>query len=77
MTAYPEINAARVPKRYDNQSDLSRLSIFESLRIVAPNMAGIERMNENLAASSLSNPANIPTVIVVPERDIPGSIANA
>ena len=43
----------------------------------APNIAGIERIKENLAASSLSNPAKMPTVIVVPERDIPGSIANA
>lgn len=48
-----------------------------SLSNPAPKTIGVERRNENLAASSLERPENNPVVIVIPERDTPGIIAKA
>ena len=47
-----------------------------SSRMAAPRIAGIERIKEYFTANFLSNPQNVHAEIVVPEREIPGSVAN-
>ena len=61
------------------QAPISTLPPLKSLswKTAAPKIAGIDKMKLNLAANSLSNPANNPAAIVVPERESPGNIANA
>jgi hypothetical protein len=48
-----------------------------SLTTAAPKMMGVDSKNENLAAPSLVKPISSPMVIVIPERETPGIIANA
>mgnify|MGYP004339963069 FL=1 len=43
----------------------------------APKIIGIASKNENFAASLGFKPSNVPIVIVMPDREIPGIIANA
>ena len=43
----------------------------------APAMTGIDNKNENFADSLGENPKNKERVIVIPDLDIPGIIANA
>ena len=40
-------------------------------------LVGIASKNENFAASLGFKPSNVPIVIVMPDREIPGIIANA
>ena len=46
-----------------------------SLTMAAPKMIGVDSRNENRAAPALVNPMNIPVVIVIPEREPPGTMA--
>ena len=48
-----------------------------TLTRAAPNIIGAANKNENLAAPSLVSPINNPMVMVIPERETPGIIANA
>ena len=48
-----------------------------SLTMAAPKMMGVDSKNENLAAPSLVTPPNSAVVIVIPERETPGTIASA
>ena len=48
-----------------------------SLITAAPRMMGADNRNENRAAPSLVIPISSPVVIVMPERETPGMIANA
>jgi hypothetical protein len=45
--------------------------------MVAPKIIGVDIKNEKRVAASLVNPISNPDVIVIPERDTPGIIANA
>ena len=54
-------------------SDIGSIAV----RIPAPEIAGIANKNENLAASLGGIPNIIPVVIVIPDLEIPGIIANA
>jgi hypothetical protein len=47
-----------------------------SLTMAAPRMMGVDNRNENRAAPSLVIPVSSPVVIVMPERETPGMIAN-
>ena len=46
-----------------------------SLTKAAPKMMGVDSKNENLAAPSLFIPVSSPVVIVIPERETPGTMA--
>ena len=48
-----------------------------SLTMAAPKIMGVDSKNENLAAPSLVTPISSPVVIVIPERETPGTIAKA
>ena len=48
-----------------------------SLTMAAPKMMGVDSKNENLAAPSLVSPVSSPVVIVIPDRETPGTIASA
>ena len=48
-----------------------------SLTMAAPKIIGVDNKNENLAAPCLVSPFNSPVVIVIPERETPGTIAKA
>ena len=48
-----------------------------SLTMAAPKIIGVDNKNENLAAPSLVTPISSPVVIVIPERETPGTIAKA
>ena len=45
--------------------------------IPAPEITGIDNKNENFADSLGENPKNKEIVMVIPDLDIPGMIANA
>ena len=47
------------------------------VKTVAPKMAGIARKNEKLAASFFAIPRINAVVMVMPDLEIPGIIANA
>ena len=49
---------------------------YGSLTIAAPRMMGVDNRNENRAAPSLVIPISSPVVMVMPERETPGMIAN-
>ncbi len=49
---------------------------YGSFTTAAPKMIGVDNKNENLAAPSLVTPINNPVVIVIPERETPGTIAS-
>ena len=76
IAKYPEIAATMNPAMHAPISTLPPLKSL-SWKTAAPKIAGIDKMKLNLAANSLSNPANNPAAIVVPERESPGKIANA
>ena len=48
-----------------------------NLTMAAPKMIGVDSKNENLAAPSLVSPISSPVVIVIPDRETPGTIARA
>ena len=76
IAKYPEITATTNPAM---QAPISIFPPLKSLswKTAAPKIAGIDKMKLNFAANSLSNPANNPAAIVVPERESPGNTANA
>ena len=46
-----------------------------SLTMAAPKMMGVDSKNENRAAPALVSPMSSPVVIVIPERETPGTMA--
>ncbi len=46
-----------------------------NLTMAAPKMMGVDSKNENFAAPALVNPMSSPVVIVIPERETPGTMA--
>ena len=72
----PVIKAARAPQRQVSIWLEGIALISPIFRSAAPQIAGIERIKENLAAVLGSIPKSMPTAIVDPEREIPGRIAN-
>ena len=72
-----EITEAEKPNPIEIKPTSSNVSPASfNLRIVAPIIAGIKIRNENLAAFIGSNPNIRRNAIVVPEREMPGRIAN-
>ena len=72
-----EITEARKPKRIEMKPTSSNvLPAWLSLSKVAPSIAGIKIKNENFAAFIGSTPNIRRKEIVIPEREIPGSIDN-
>ena len=55
---------------------LTALALLSVNIVVAPKIAGIDNNKENLAADFLSKPSNLPAVIVIPDRLVPGKKAN-
>ena len=76
IAMYPEMTATINPAMHAPISTFAP-PICLSSKTAAPKIAGIDKMKLNFAANSLSNPANNPAAIVVPERERPGRIANA
>ena len=76
---YPTTPAAAIPKRYAGTLDHWIPAFRAEIRVtkVEPRTAGMLIRKENLMANFLLNPRDRPTVIVVPERDIPGNVAIA
>ena len=54
------------------------LSLARSLisSTAAPRIAGIDRMNEYFTANLRSKPQKVHAAMVVPDREIPGKVAN-
>lgn len=78
IAMYPvinEINAENKSNGTLSNSENSKISFV--FRIVAPRIAGSESRNENLALLTPFIPASIPALMVDPDLDIPGRIANA
>ena len=73
--AKPTIKATKHPiiKGKIPTVDVTSPKSFAS-RMKAPNIAGIERINENSPDVFLSMPAIWEAEIVIPEREIPGSV---
>jgi len=79
IAATPVINANIKPvKHIANETPVILLSDAANpiiLKTLAPSIAGTDIINENLTANRLSNPVKSPPVIVIPDRDIPGTTA--
>ena len=70
-----ELNSAANKMLYDICVGWSTKSI--AVISPAPEIIGIASKNENFAASLGFKPSNVPIIIVMPDREIPGIIANA
>ena len=69
------------PHLEDRQAFFSLMSHFENTLMIdtrfAPTTAGMDSKNENFTAKLRSKPRSIPALIVVPERESPGTTATA
>ena len=73
----PDIKAEIKPNIYGRINEEEILIRLSRSRIVAPKMAGIERIKEKSKASFLLIFLRKEAVIVEPEREIPGKMARA
>ena len=67
----------RPTKRGRKPNEKKSLKEAINSTIAAREIAGIPKRKENFAASYLSHPDNKALEIVIPDREIPGKIANA
>ena len=75
---YPEIKDTTTIKAIGIMNVDSNANFASKIvKTVAPKMAGIARKNENLAASFFAMPRVNAVVMVIPDLEIPGIIANA
>lgn len=58
--------------RIDNSKGVKRKPNFNNFKALAPTITGIERKNENSAATALEVPIKIAPTMVAPDRDVPG-----
>ena len=71
-------NVTIIPIKYSSvKINSSLLYNWESSKIVAEIMTGIDKNNENLEEIYRLYPRNLPAVIAAPERLTPGIIAKA
>ena len=70
----PKINAKTKPTALIATIDpvIPDFAASANSNTLAPSIAGIDMINENLTANARLKPFRSPPVIVMPERDIPG-----
>ena len=66
-------NAVPIPKsRISNSLEVNEKPNLYNFSKLAPNIIGIDKKNENSAATNRLVPSTIAPRIVAPERDVPG-----
>ena len=79
MHRYPDTAAVATPIRYTGtwlQSTPASTASFR-LRMLAPSTAGMDSRKENRTANFRSKPTKHPEVMVMPDREMPGTVATA
>ena len=73
MAKIDTMNAVDMPtNRMTNSFEVNSNPNLTSFKALAPNITGIDKKNENSAATNLEDPKRIAPNIVAPLREVPG-----